>query len=164
VPLVMLQHFRGNLDNWDPALTDAWTSPPPLAASAVPRTCCTSCSPRRRQAKRRHASSSAASWNATTAMPRRATPPPEARYAAIVEWGIPDHGALQWLTGIQSPTLALQGDNDLMIPTKPSQLLAGLIPKAQIRTYPDAAHGFLLQYPIEAAAAINEFLGAGDEL
>jgi pimeloyl-ACP methyl ester carboxylesterase len=21
-PLVMLQHFRGNLDNWDPALTD----------------------------------------------------------------------------------------------------------------------------------------------
>jgi pimeloyl-ACP methyl ester carboxylesterase len=22
-PLVMLQHFRGNLDNWDPALTDA---------------------------------------------------------------------------------------------------------------------------------------------
>jgi pimeloyl-ACP methyl ester carboxylesterase len=23
LPLVMLQHFRGNLDNWDPALTDA---------------------------------------------------------------------------------------------------------------------------------------------
>jgi pimeloyl-ACP methyl ester carboxylesterase len=22
-PLVMLQHFRGNLDNWDPALVDA---------------------------------------------------------------------------------------------------------------------------------------------
>jgi pimeloyl-ACP methyl ester carboxylesterase len=22
-PLLMLQHFRGNLDNWDPALTDA---------------------------------------------------------------------------------------------------------------------------------------------
>ena len=22
LPLVMLQHFRGNLDNWDPALTD----------------------------------------------------------------------------------------------------------------------------------------------
>ncbi|HYB30041.1 MAG TPA: alpha/beta hydrolase, partial [Solirubrobacteraceae bacterium] len=26
VPLVMLQHFRGNLDNWDPALTDALAS------------------------------------------------------------------------------------------------------------------------------------------
>lgn len=23
VPLLMLQHFRGNLDNWDPALIDA---------------------------------------------------------------------------------------------------------------------------------------------
>jgi hypothetical protein len=23
LPLVMLQHFRGNIDNWDPALTDA---------------------------------------------------------------------------------------------------------------------------------------------
>ena len=23
LPLVMLQHYRGNLDNWDPALTDA---------------------------------------------------------------------------------------------------------------------------------------------
>ena len=26
VPLVMLQHFRGNLDNWDPALTGALVS------------------------------------------------------------------------------------------------------------------------------------------
>src|SRR5213080_4738453 len=26
VPLVLLQHFRGNLDNWDPALVDALTA------------------------------------------------------------------------------------------------------------------------------------------
>ena len=26
VPLVLLQHFRGNLDNWDPALVDALAS------------------------------------------------------------------------------------------------------------------------------------------
>ena len=26
VPLVLLQHFRGNLDNWDPALIDALRS------------------------------------------------------------------------------------------------------------------------------------------
>jgi hypothetical protein len=42
--LVMLQHFRGNLDNWDPALTGFLTA---LDLS----------------------------------------------YDAIVEWGIPDHGA-----------------------------------------------------------------------
>jgi pimeloyl-ACP methyl ester carboxylesterase len=26
VPLVLLQHFRGNLDNWDPTLIDALAS------------------------------------------------------------------------------------------------------------------------------------------
>jgi pimeloyl-ACP methyl ester carboxylesterase len=82
----------------------------------------------------------------------------DAQYDAIVEWGIPDHGALQRLTGIQSPTLVIQGDNDLMIPTKLSHLMAGLIPDARIRIYPDAAHGFLFQYPTEVAAEANAFL------
>jgi pimeloyl-ACP methyl ester carboxylesterase len=82
----------------------------------------------------------------------------DAQYDAIVEWGIPDHSALQRLTGIKSPTLIIQGDNDLMIPTKLSHLMAGLIPDARIRIYPDAAHGFLFQYPTEVAAQINSFL------
>jgi pimeloyl-ACP methyl ester carboxylesterase len=82
----------------------------------------------------------------------------DAQYDAIVEWGIPDHGALQRLTGIESPTLVIQGDDDLMIPTKLSHLMAGLIPDARIRIYPDAAHGSLFQYPAEAAADVKEFL------
>ena len=86
----------------------------------------------------------------------------DAQYDAIVEWGIPDHAALQRLTGIKSPTLVIQGDGDLMIPTKLSHLMAGLIPDAQIRIYPDAAHGFLFQYPTEVAAEVNAFL-AGDD-
>jgi pimeloyl-ACP methyl ester carboxylesterase len=84
----------------------------------------------------------------------------DAQYDAIVEWGIPDHAALQRLTGIKSPTLVIQGDGDLMIPTKLSHLMAGLIPDARIRIYPDAAHGFLLQYPTEVAAEVNAFLAA----
>jgi hypothetical protein len=35
LPLVMLQHFRGNLDNWDPALkrtSSTSCSPPPSPA------------------------------------------------------------------------------------------------------------------------------------
>jgi pimeloyl-ACP methyl ester carboxylesterase len=84
----------------------------------------------------------------------------DAQYDAIVEWGIPDHAALQRLTGIQIPTLVIQGDNDLMIPTKLSHLLAGLIPDARIRVYPDAAHGFLFQYPAEVAAEVNAFLAS----
>jgi pimeloyl-ACP methyl ester carboxylesterase len=85
----------------------------------------------------------------------------DAQYDAVVEWGIPDHAALQRLTGIRSPTLVIQGDNDLMIPTKLSHLMAGLIPDAQIRIYPDSAHGFLFQYPVEVAADVNAFLAAG---
>jgi pimeloyl-ACP methyl ester carboxylesterase len=83
----------------------------------------------------------------------------DAQYDAIVEWGVPDHAALQRLTGIRMPTLILQGDDDLMIPTKGSHLMAGLIPDARIRIYPDAAHASLFQYPAEAAKDINEFLG-----
>ena len=86
----------------------------------------------------------------------------DAQYDSIVEWGIPDHAALQRLTGITSPTLVIQGDGDLMIPTKLSHLMAGLIPDAQIRIYPDAAHGFLFQYPTEVAAHVNAFLASDD--
>jgi pimeloyl-ACP methyl ester carboxylesterase len=82
----------------------------------------------------------------------------DAQYDAIVEWGIPDHGALQRLSAISCPTLVIQGDGDLMIPTALSHLMAGLIPDAQIRIYPDAAHGFLFQYPGEVAAEVNAFL------
>src|SRR5438034_11789941 len=32
VPLVLLQHFRGNLDNWDPALVDALAADRPVVA------------------------------------------------------------------------------------------------------------------------------------
>jgi pimeloyl-ACP methyl ester carboxylesterase len=85
----------------------------------------------------------------------------DAQYDAIVEWGIPDHAALQRLTAIKSPTLVIQGDGDLMIPTKLSHLMAGLIPDARIAIYPDAAHGFLFQYPTEVAAEVSAFL-AGD--
>jgi len=61
---------------------------------------------------------------------------------------------------IKNPTLVIQGDDDLMIPTKLSHLMAGLIPDARIRIYPDSAHGFLFQYPTEVAAEVNAFLSA----
>ena len=86
----------------------------------------------------------------------------DAQYDAIVNWGIPDYAALHRLTGIQSPPLIIQGDTDLMIPTKLSHLLAGLIPDAEIRIYPDAAQGFLFQYPAEVATHVNAFLATDD--
>jgi pimeloyl-ACP methyl ester carboxylesterase len=86
----------------------------------------------------------------------------DAQYDAIVEWGIPDHSALQRLTAISCPTLIIQGDADQMIPTKLSYVMAGLIPDAQMRIYDDAAHAFLFQYPQQVATDVGAFLDGGD--
>ena len=50
------------------------------------------------------------------------------------------------------------GDSDPMILPRYSYLLAGLIPDARLKLYPDAAHGFLFQHHAEFAADVNTFL------
>jgi hypothetical protein len=50
------------------------------------------------------------------------------------------------------------GDSDSMILPRYSYLLAGLLPDAQVRIYPDSAHGFLFQHHSEFAADVNAFL------
>lgn len=249
LPLVMLQHFRGNLDNWDPALTDALAADREVilvdyagAGSSTGEPSATIAATAREMiafiaslgldeidllgfsiggfvaqeialvrptlirrlvlaATGPRGAPGMHGWREDIAAAARAESSPQnllyimfahtetsqkkgkeflgrflerqdgrdvptsatlrdAQYDAVVEWGIPDHAALQRLTGIESPTLVIQGDDDLMIPTKLSHLMAGLIPDARIRIYPDAAHGFLFQYPAEVAAEVNAFLGA----
>jgi pimeloyl-ACP methyl ester carboxylesterase len=46
-----------------------------------------------------------------------------------------------------------------MILPRYSCLLAGLIPQARLKIYPDSAHGFLFQRHAEFAADVTEFLG-----
>lgn len=82
----------------------------------------------------------------------------DAQYDAVITWGVPDLGRLQRLTAIEQPTLVLQGDNDLMIPTPASHTLAGLIPNARIHIFHDAAHASIFQYPDEAARLVNDFI------
>ena len=84
----------------------------------------------------------------------------DAQYEAILDWGRQDWSNLVRLTQISQPTLILQGDNDIMIPTKESYILAGLIPNAQIRIYPDSSHGSIFQHADEAAKDTLEFLAA----
>ncbi len=81
-----------------------------------------------------------------------------AQYDAIVEWGIPDPSRLARLAGITQPTLVANGDNETMIPTVNSHILARHLPNARVRIYPDAGHGFLYQYPAEFAAIVARFL------
>ena len=248
MPLVMLQHFRGNLDNWDPALTDALARErevilvdfpgvggstgefgPTIADTArrmiafltalelseadvlgfsiggfvaqeialirpalVRRLVLAGTGPKGGPGMHgwREDIAAAARLNQSTAdsllhiffastdssrakgreflgrfMARKADRDEpsslaarDAQYDAIVEWGIPDHGGLQRLSAIRCPTLIIQGDSDVLIPTRLSHLMAGLIPDAQIRIYPDAAHAFLFQEPEQVAADVNAFL------
>ncbi|MFE4197053.1 alpha/beta fold hydrolase [Paenarthrobacter sp. NPDC056912] len=78
--------------------------------------------------------------------------------AAIIEWGIPNPAKLDRLASIQAPTLVANGDNDIMVPTPNSYLLADAIPNSELTIYANANHGFLFQYPQEFAAEVLTFL------
>ena len=82
----------------------------------------------------------------------------EAQYDAVCAWGIPDHALLQRMTAIDVPVFVANGDSDPMILPRYSYLLAGLIPNAQVKMYPDSAHGFLFQHHAEFAADLEDFL------
>ena len=82
----------------------------------------------------------------------------QAQYDAICAWGIPNHALLERVTGIQLPVFVANGESDPMILPRYSHLLAGLLPDARLKIYPDAAHGFLFQHHAEFAADVDEFL------
>jgi pimeloyl-ACP methyl ester carboxylesterase len=82
----------------------------------------------------------------------------DAQLAAITAWGIPDESKLNRLAGITQPTFVANGDNDTMMHTQNSHLLAEQLPNAQLRIYPDAGHGFLDQYPELFADEVHAFL------
>ena len=82
----------------------------------------------------------------------------QAQYDAVCAWGIPNHSLLQRVAAIELPVFVANGDSDPMILPRYSYLLAGLLPDAQIKIYPDSAHGFLFQHHDEFATDVNAFL------
>jgi pimeloyl-ACP methyl ester carboxylesterase len=85
----------------------------------------------------------------------------DAQLAAITRWGIPDPSKLARLGAITQPAFVANGDNDTMMITENSYLLAHHLPNAQLRIYPDSGHGFLDQYPELFADHVNAFLNGG---
>jgi pimeloyl-ACP methyl ester carboxylesterase len=82
----------------------------------------------------------------------------QAQYDAVCTWGIPNHALLQRLSALRMPVFVANGDSDPMIRPHYSYLLAGLIPQAHLKIYPDSAHGFLFQHHAEFAADVETFL------
>ncbi|GAA0295476.1 alpha/beta fold hydrolase [Kineococcus aurantiacus] len=83
----------------------------------------------------------------------------DAQYTALMAWGVPEFAKLDRLSAIRQPTLVANGDDDTMMDTRNSHLLAERIPGAQLRIYPDAGHGFLDQYPRLFGEHVRAFLG-----
>jgi pimeloyl-ACP methyl ester carboxylesterase len=71
----------------------------------------------------------------------------KAQIAALMEWRQPRGERYTDLKGIQQPTLVVNGNNDIMVPTINSFTLAQHIPNAQLIVYPDSGHGAHFQYP-----------------
>jgi pimeloyl-ACP methyl ester carboxylesterase len=55
--------------------------------------------------------------------------------------------AQEHLKDLRLPTLIVQGNNDVIIPTMNSYVLQQKLPNAQLILYPDANHGSFYQYP-----------------
>jgi pimeloyl-ACP methyl ester carboxylesterase len=82
----------------------------------------------------------------------------QAQYDAVCAWGIPNHSLLQRVAAIELPVFVANGDSDPMILPRYSYLLAGLLPDARVKIYPDSAHGFLFQHHEEFATDVHAFL------
>jgi pimeloyl-ACP methyl ester carboxylesterase len=82
----------------------------------------------------------------------------QAQYDAVTAWGIPNYALLERVTAIDLPVFVANGDSDPMILPRYSHLLAGLLPDARLKLYPDSAHGFLFQHHEEFAADVHAFL------
>jgi pimeloyl-ACP methyl ester carboxylesterase len=65
---------------------------------------------------------------------------------------------LQRLSAVEVPVLVANGDCDPMILPHYSYLIAGLVPQARLKIYPESAHGFLFQHHDEFASDVDAFL------
>jgi len=76
---------------------------------------------------------------------------------AITAWG---KQSPQNLGRLQMPTLIVNGDNDIMVPSVNSSELAKRIPNAQLVIYEDAGHGGIFQHYADFVAKALAFLDA----
>jgi pimeloyl-ACP methyl ester carboxylesterase len=70
-----------------------------------------------------------------------------AQRAAITEWRQVRGERYAELKTIKQPTLVVNGNRDVMVPTINSFILSQNIPNAQLIVYPDSGHGSLFQFP-----------------
>lgn len=83
--------------------------------------------------------------------------------AAIQKWGAQEPGNFAYLRQISQPTLVVNGDQDIIVPTVNSYHLKDHLPNAQLIIYPDSGHGSQFQYPRLFCSHVNLFLQPSPE-
>jgi len=73
-------------------------------------------------------------------------------------WGMPADSTFAYLKKITIPVLVANGSDDIMMFTENSVTLYRTLPDARLILYPNSAHGFLFQYPIQFAKDAGDFL------
>ncbi|MEW2505812.1 alpha/beta fold hydrolase [Amycolatopsis sp. CA-161197] len=104
--------------------------------------------------QRRHQRTTDYDPEATTAVGER-------QQQAVVSWAQwPEADRDTALQAITQPTLIVNGDRDIMLPTVNSHILAKHIPNSQLIIYPDSGHASQFQYPKVFLANLRQFLDA----
>ena len=81
-----------------------------------------------------------------------------AQLQAMIGWATWSGDVAGKLSGINQPVLVTNGDDDRMIPTANSFVLAEGLPDATLIVYPNSGHGALFQYAPAYVAHVREFL------
>lgn len=79
-----------------------------------------------------------------------------AQLRAIKRWGRAPEDDLAF---IKQPTLVVNGDMDMQVPTENSYIMHDRIKDSQLVIYPNAGHGSIFQYAHEFANEVSRFLG-----
>jgi pimeloyl-ACP methyl ester carboxylesterase len=81
-----------------------------------------------------------------------------AHRAAAHEWGIAAPDSFDYLKRIPHPTLVVNGDNDIVVPTINSYILQQNLPNAELILFPDSNHGSHFQFTEQFNRYVTDFL------